>query len=228
MCGRYVLKASTLDLRRELHLDEHELPSIHPRYNVAPLQAVPVVTLSKPRQLTIAQWGLLPSWSSDASLAHKLINARVESLEQKKPFAGLLASQRCLIPCDGFYEWHQEGRTRVPYFIHDEADRILTMAGLWNRWRSPEGIEVDTFVVLTTAASPALVDLHDRMPVFLDTAARSVWLDARRETEPLRALLKPWDSSRLLRRQVSPYVGKVEHDDERCIAPASEVQLRLL
>ena len=227
MCGRYVLKASALDLQREFHLDE--VPQLTARYNIAPLQAAPIILDAAPRKLVVAQWGLLPRWAKSAKIAHQLINARAETLGQKAAFKELLAGHRCLVPCDGFYEWRKEGAQRLPHFIHPRDGQLLAMAGLWSRWRSPEGMDVDTFTVITTRASSELQGLHDRMPVFLDTEGRQRWLSGpTQDLASLEALLEPWQGTPLEITEVSQHVNAVSVDDARCLEPPATVQLRLL
>lgn len=227
MCGRYVLKASALELQKEFRLDE--VPQLHARYNIAPLQAAPVILDAAPKKLVLAQWGLLPRWAKDPKLAHQLINARAETLKEKAAFKELLADHRCLIPCDGFYEWRHEGPQRVPHFIHDAGNHLLAMAGLWSRWRSPDGLDVDTFTIITTRPTAQLAALHDRMPVFLDAEGRERWLSGPTADLPaLEELLKPWHASPLEITPVDTHVNSVAVDDERCLAPPTTVQLRLL
>ena len=227
MCGRYVLKASALDLQAEFHLDE--VPQLSARYNIAPLQAAPIILDAAPRKLSVAQWGLLPHWAKDAKLAHQLINARAETLTEKGVFKELLEKHRCLVPCDGFYEWRHEGKQRLPHFVHQENGHLLAMAGLWSRWRSPEGMDLDTFVIVTTRANGELQSLHDRMPVMLDAEGRQRWLSGpTHDLAALEELLHPWHQSKLEVTEVSQHVNSVTVDDQRCLEPPAVQQLRLL
>lgn len=162
-------------------------------------------------------------------MANRLINARAETLNEKNAFKPLLPGHRCLIPADGFYEWRREGAQRMPHFVHRSDGGLLAMAGLWSRWRSPDGLDVDTFTVITTRASAALQGLHDRMPVFLDAEGRQRWLSGPTHDLPaLEALLVPWHASSLAITPVSPVVNSVAVDDARCLEPPATVQLRLL
>jgi putative SOS response-associated peptidase YedK len=224
MCGRYVLKTSALDLERELHLEG--TPVVEARYNLAPLQAAPILLGFGPRQLTQARWGLLPRWAKDGRLASRLINARAETLAETNAFRDLLADHRCLVPCDGFYEWTRDGRQRTPHYIHAATPRLLTMAGLWSSWTSPEGLEVVTFTVVTTSANGTVRPLHDRMPVFLEGAGRETWL--RGPYQAAAPLLVPWAGAPLAEYQVGRAVNSVAVDDPRCLEPATAVQLSLL
>jgi putative SOS response-associated peptidase YedK len=62
---------------------------------------------------------------------------------------------------------------------------------LWERWHDPEGEEVETGTILTTAANELIRPLHDRMPVILDPAAEENWLDPNASADALHSLLVP-------------------------------------
>ncbi len=227
MCGRYTLKTSAIDLQREFNLDAE--PQLEARYNIAPTQAAPVIVDTAPRRLTLARWGLIPTWAKDARIAAKLINARSETLAEKPAFKDLLLDHRCLVPCDGFYEWRRHGKQKTPMFIEAPEHGPLAMAGLWTSWRSPEGVDVMTFTIVTTAANETVRPIHDRMPAFLDREARARWLSGpTKDAAALLELLRPWHAGPLRAYEVSPHVNAVAADDPTCIAPATTVQLTLL
>ena len=99
-----------------------------PRYNIAPTQPVPV-TRQNPngprRELSLMRWGL-PSWSKDMSGAAMMINARSETAATKPTFRDPLTNRRCLIPADGFYEWHRRGKAKQPYCFVSLLQGCLT------------------------------------------------------------------------------------------------------
>ena len=227
MCGRYVLKASALDLQAQFHLDE--VPQLFARYNIAPTQAAPIILDAAPRKLVVAQWGLVPHWAKDPKIAHQFINARAETLSEKGVFKELLEKHRCLVPADGFYEWRHEGKQRLPHFVHPPGGQLMAMAGLWSRWRSPEGMDLNTFVIVTTRANAELQSLHDRMPVLLDAEGRQRWLSgATHDFAALEELMHPWHQSKLEVTEVSTHVNSVAVDDPQCLQPPAVQQLRLL
>ncbi|MCC6358062.1 MAG: SOS response-associated peptidase family protein, partial [Phycisphaerales bacterium] len=82
MCGRYTLAANLDEVMDEFELSE-PIP-LSPRYNIAPTQpAIVVRPCGEPaagrREGSFLRWGLVPSWSRDASGAARLINARSET-----------------------------------------------------------------------------------------------------------------------------------------------------
>jgi putative SOS response-associated peptidase YedK len=221
VCGRYTLKLNPGDLARQLRVDETR--GLLPRYNIAPSQAAPIVTAVAPHQLTIAQWGLVPTWSTEAKLASRLVNARAETLSRKLSFRD---ARRCLVPCDGFYEWSRHGAQRTPHYFHPREPQVLTMAGLYAPWTTADGQVVTTFTIVTTRANEAVRALHDRMPVFLEGEGRERWLSGE-GVASLGELLGPWRGA-LASYQVEPHVNQVGVDDASCLAPARVVQLSLL
>lgn len=98
MCGRYALYGPTSRLREQFGAIIDALPpDFGPRYNVAPIQMLPVVR-QRPdgkRVVHLLRWGLIPSWSKDESIATRLINARGETLAEKPSFRSAYKARRC-------------------------------------------------------------------------------------------------------------------------------------
>ncbi len=221
MCGRFTLTATPDAVRRTFGLDE--TPSLEPRFNVAPGQDVATVSEDRDgrRVLVPRRWGLVPFWAKDPKLGARLVNARCESAAEKPAYRDALRRRRCLVPADGFFEWAHEGRgPRQPWYATRPDGICFAIAGLYERWRDPEGGWLETCVLLTTEANRRLAAVHDRMPVVLAPAAWPLWLDrAVREPEPLAGLLRPVADDEFELRAVSAHVNRTEHDDPECIAP---------
>ena len=223
MCARYTLKANPLELQEEFELAD--LPLLHPRYNIAPTQAAPIITALHPKQFTTARWGLIPSWAKSVSISTHTLNARAETVATKGVFKDAFALRRCLIPVDGFYEWQHAGKMRQPLHITLQSHRPFSLAGLWETWRTPEGLEVVSFTIITTDANEAIRSIHDRMPVFIAREDRHRWLTDDTHADQL---LKAWNGEPLQFLEVNPIVNKATVDDPRCLEPAKTVQLSLL
>src|SRR5690606_14191511 len=85
------------------------------RYNVATSQEVmAIVGSDKGNRVGTLRWGLVPSWAADPKIGYKMINARMETVDQKPSFKRLLSRRRCIIPADGFYEWKRNGKEKQP------------------------------------------------------------------------------------------------------------------
>jgi len=96
-----------------------EQPNFPPRFNVAPTQPVPVIIIENGvRHFRLMRWGFLPAWIKDPRQFSLVINARSETVLEKPAFKNAIKRRRCLIPADGYYEWHTSDNRKRPYFIH--------------------------------------------------------------------------------------------------------------
>jgi putative SOS response-associated peptidase YedK len=228
VCGRYDFEGvydhgDDLDFSRFFQVDVG-LALPRPRWNVAPTQEVAAIRRDPGdprRKLVLLRWGLIPSWAKDPAIGARMINARSETVATKPAFRAALRRRRCLIPATGFYEWQKLGRVRQPWRIVMRTRAPFAMAGLWERWSSPEGRAVETCAILTTAANELVAPLHDRMPVILPREAHDVWLDTEHAApETVLPLLCPYPAAELERYPVSRRVNDVRNDDRACVEPA--------
>jgi len=227
MCGRYRIS------RRKQILEEH-FDSVSgeedwiPRYNIAPTQPVPIIRQhpKEPvRKLSLVRWGLIPSWAKDASGSATMINARSETAGTKPAFRDALKSRRCLVPADAFYEWQRTGKTKQPFCFEVRDGELFAFAGLWDRWKAPDGMWVRSCSILTTVPNELTAMVHDRMPVILDPSNYDLWLDpSMTNLEAACDLLKPYDARLMRSYPVSPRINNVANDDGECSAPAETIQ----
>ena len=121
--------------------------------------------------------------------ATRPINARAETVASSGMCRGALASRRCIVPADAFYEWKAMADGKQPYAIARTDGAPLAFAGLWEGWRAPDGETLRTFTICTTEANADMARLHNRMPVILEREAWPVWLGEAVGDAP--ALLRP-------------------------------------
>lgn len=227
MCGRFTLATPAQQVAEHFGLDD--VPELSPRYNIAPTQPIAVVRRSADRPtplLELRRWGLVPAWAKDAAIGSRMINARLETVAEKPAFRTAFRRRRCLVPADGFYEWKPHPKRRKPHYIHLEGHQVFGLAGLFERWKSPEGQVVESCTVLTTAANARLHALHDRMPILLDPAHYEAWLDPE-QTDPdsILPLLRSQLSDRLRFHPVDFRVNNPRNDDAACIAPIESAEI---
>lgn len=226
MCGRYV-SASTLEqLTEQFEVDEVRTDPQPPRFNVAPsLDVYSIIERKGTRRLGTLRWGFLPTWAK--SLKDRApINARVETIHEKRMFASSFEKRRCLLPADGFYEWQaREGSTRKqPWYIHDPDGAPLALAGIWSVWRPPDADDdvepVFSCAIVTTAAAGRMVDLHSRMPVILPQRLWADWLDPEPQAAPhLQAVVASADVPRLEAISITDRVNNVRNDGPDLLEP---------
>lgn len=226
MCGRFRLGKGRQALKK--YFGAANEVEWEPRYNIAPTQDIVTVrqdAATPQRQLSLMRWGLIPSWSKDASGAAKMINARCESAADRPAFAQALELRRCLIPADGFYEWQRMGKSKQPYCIALANDDIFAFAGIWERWKAPDGNWIKSCSILTTSANELVRDVHDRMPVILPPESYDLWLDPGfKDRDGIADLLKPMSAAAMKKYPVSTRVNSVDNDDAECSAPSIQAQ----
>lgn len=226
MCGRYAASRSPDDLIVEYEaVDGTAGDGPAPDFNVAPTDPVHTVRTrvrDGQRELSVARWGLVPSWAGDRRGAAGKINARAETAHLLPAFRSAFARRRCLIPADGWYEWvartDRPGR-KAAYFMTPYDGGGITFAGLWESWGDPRLL---TVTILTTAAVDPMSTVHHRMPVLLSPDRHEAWLDPE-HPEPA-ALLRPAPEllAGLEIRPVGPRVGSVANDGPELTARYDE------
>ncbi|XP_010547833.1 PREDICTED: embryonic stem cell-specific 5-hydroxymethylcytosine-binding protein isoform X2 [Tarenaya hassleriana] len=231
MCGRARCTLRPDDVPRACH--RHGVPArfLHtdryrPSFNVAPGASMPVLRRDSGGDgngdgvaVHCMKWGLVPSFTKKTEKPDffKMFNARSESVSEKASFRRLLPKNRCLVAVEGFYEWKKDGSKKQPFYIHFKDGRPLVFAALYDSWQNSEGETLYTFTILTTSSSPALLWLHDRMPVILgDKDSVDMWLDDP-STSRLKTVLKPYESPDLVWYSVNPAIGKTSFDGPECI-----------
>jgi len=220
VCGRITLTSSGEELAEQFGLEI--APELQPRYNIAPSQDIATVRVEGEglRVCRFERWGLIPAWAKDPPRGSGLINARAETVADKPSFRAALRRRRCIVPADGFYEWVGKGRERRPHWFRMRDGALLAIAGLWESWTGPEGLEVESCAVITTEANSEMRRFHHRMPALLAPSDHACWLDPG-ERDPARVLplLAPCPSDWLTAVEVSRHVNSPRNDDPLCIEP---------
>ncbi|KAI7259562.1 hypothetical protein KC345_g10275 [Hortaea werneckii] len=214
MCGRYTITVTLDELMTRYFIGDTSFDQYSPKFNAAPMQYIPaVIHDGRQNKLGELRWGLLPSWSKEDKNAARLINARSESLLEKASFKGLVASRRCIIPADGFYDWKVYEGGKQPMRITMRDGQLFSMAGLYDIWVDPSGKRIATCTIITTASNSLMEEIHDRMPVILSRETEAQWLDRSNQDIPaLMKLLQPYDAGQMLAYPVSSAVGNVRND----------------
>lgn len=227
MCGRYTYLFTWKQLQRLMRLHEHPSAELSPRYNVAPTQFAPIVYVNAAMQriASLAQWGLLASWVNEPAAVVHPINARGETIFSSPMFRKPAASQRCLIPVSGFYEWQKPPDTHArkqPFWIGRSDRQPLFFAGLWDIWHdraADNSPPLQTFTIITTTPNALMAPIHDRMPVILSDSDHAAWLDPATDIHLVQGMIQPYLNSDLVAYPVSTRVNSPKTDHPSLIEP---------
>jgi putative SOS response-associated peptidase YedK len=225
MCGRYTLtEADPQRIASRFEFDEHGIdPDALGRFNVCPTENVLIADAEGSRAV---RWGLVPSWTKAIGKGPALINARVETVATKSPFAKLLArpERRCLVIADGWYEWLRPETPkgdRVPFRYTVDGGAPFAFAGLWS-WARIEDEWLASATILTTTANAVCAPVHDRMPCVLSgPEAEAAWLSPDVDVPAALDLLEPLANARCTAAPANPAVNKAGVEGpELLVAPA--------
>lgn len=184
------------------------------RYNIAPTQTAPVLRIINGSLVTSdMRWGFAPRWMKDPGKAQ--INARSETVFEKRMFSQAARTQRCLVPASGWYEWQPTNDGKQPWALHMPDYAPFAFAGLWTAGNG-KGAPEENFLTLTTAPSSQVASIHHRMPVILDAEGCRRWLDPAAKQEQLSPLLGSWQGELAMHR-VSTQVSNPKHHGPECL-----------
>jgi putative SOS response-associated peptidase YedK len=211
MCGRYRRTTREEELARIYHIPIPAQPDLPISYNIAPSQPVLAIRFNpetKQRSLDTLVWGLVPYWSKDGNTG--FINARAERIDMASAFRRPFQKRRCLIPADGFYEWHKTPEGKVPYSIEMKNGSPFVFAGLWDGWQNPHTKEwLRTCVIITGEPNDLVAQIHNRMPAILATETHDAWLSG----ESGKEILRPFPANEMTARPISKRINKPENND---------------
>jgi putative SOS response-associated peptidase YedK len=235
MCGRFTeTKVDPGLIAARFGVHESAVPGeTLGRFNVCPTE--PVLAVCGEREARALRWGLVPPWARKLGGGYEPINARSETLLEKRVFAPLVASgeRRCLVVADGWYEWLKPERPRgdrIPFRYTVDGGELFAFAGLWDE-RRVGGERVASVTILTTTANPVCAPVHDRMPCVLASPdAEAAWLAPEVDADAALELLLPLEGARTTAAPANPAVNRAGVEGpELIVAPPPEepAQLRL-
>ncbi|XP_039947782.1 abasic site processing protein HMCES [Bactrocera tryoni] len=232
-----------------------------PSYNMTPTDITPVIVSTdhfcddgnneefntQSQVIVPMMWGMIPFWHKGDYRRHGLStnNCRLEHMLESKLYRGpFRRGQRCVVLCEGFYEWQttksakpSERAAHLLYMPQAEgvkmynkstwtADNVnlLKMAGLFDIWEDENGDKIYSYSIITFESSKIMSWLHHRMPAILETEQQvNDWLDFKRVTDDeALATLRP--ATKLEWYRVSSYVNNSRNKSEQCNKPIELIQ----
>lgn len=169
---------------------------------VYPLGLAPFIRLAEDgsgnKVVEGGQFGLLPFFAKEIAYGRRTYNARTETVDTLPSFKEAWArGRRCIIPAEAVYEHCYESGKAVRWCIQQSGAVPMGLAGIYRRWRAPNGQELWTFAMLTVNADghPVFQRMHKpgdekRMVAILDPAEYDRWLMC--PLNEAKTMLKQW------------------------------------
>lgn len=195
MCGRYFVDRDTYrdaeDLaRKDGGVFDIALPET--KNDIFPSMKSLVVTGSEGLlSPALMNWGF-----PGRDKGQLLINARSETVTEKRAFSESVRLRRCVIPAKGFYEWDRE-KNKAEFSLDGEP--TIWLAGFYNFLDGE-----NRYIILTTAANESMISTHDRMPLLIMEQDIRNWIfddnllgDFLKAVPPLLARHQEYEQMRL-------------------------------
>ena len=185
MCGRFELNTEFNNLPKVLKQDyPNGLDTKYETQNlIKPTDPVLVIKNEGKIKTTFMYWGFIPPWVNNPfdKKRPRPFNARSETVEEKNLFSGSWRHKRCLIPASGFFE--------KKYRIRKANFETFWLGGIWSKWTSSDGAEIESCCVLTTEPNDLIKPLHHRMPVVVPNGYEDQWTELVKDSDELKGLL---------------------------------------
>ncbi len=205
MCGRYVI-TNPVSKTEKLVKSAIQVEDID-NYNAHPYQKLPIMKKYKNgKTLENLKWGLIPSWAKEKDFK-ALINARLETIDEKISFKKLIKNFRCIAVADGFYEWNRDKENKIPYYFMREDKRPIFFAAIY---------EIDKFCLITEEASDNIKEIHHRQPVILNENDINQYLNLELSGSNF---LKDCKKPNLIYHKISKEVNKPTNNTASLIQP---------
>ena len=209
MCNLYANTMPVDAMRQIFGVAQAEIGNAEPLTAIFPKARAPIVGADADgrRWLRHAQWGfVLPQVSQKTGqpIQPKSVNnARDDKLRQSRFWQQSFETRRCLIPATSYAE--ATGLRPATYVWFGVKGAPLrppfAMAGIWRRFRGPDGAgEILTSSMVTTGPNALTRQTHpDRMPMILDPADYDLWLHGT--PDQAFALIRPYPLERMVIHQ---------------------------
>ncbi len=170
MCGRYVV-TNPVSKTKKIVKTAIKVEDIE-NYNAHPYQELPVIKkYINGNTLENLKWGIKPMWAKKKDYK-PLINARIETIDEKISFKKLIKLNRCIAVADGFYEWKREEKVKIPNYFFREDKKIMYLAAIYLN---------SEFCFITENASENVKRIHHRQPVILNEIDINKYLNIEHE-----------------------------------------------
>jgi len=168
--------------------EAHAAPNLEPQPETRPTDAAPIFRRRDDGvEMVSARWWFVPWWHKGTLKEFKLatFNARSETAATSRTFRDSFKQRRCLVAAEGWYEWTGDKGQKTKWRFTPKGDAPICFAGLWDRCKTADAGEVESFTIITQPAGSTLNAYHDRAPVVLQQRDWSAWLDLEADPRPL-------------------------------------------
>jgi putative SOS response-associated peptidase YedK len=220
MINRYTL-VNIEYVRNSFELDE-ELAK--PIYNAFPTKKLPIILIGDNEKVSFNHWGSNDQFSRNNTLAKRLINVDVSKVKKSNILTNQFKTNRCLIPCDGFYFWKNiNSIVTRPCFFKYKKDKLTYCIGIMESFEDFSGNKYMYFYFLTSPSSLEWKNFTSRIPLFFDMRYLDIWFNKKSTLKKLLPFTNSLKFNDFSYHIVSPYFENKKIDDKSLIEPKNSL-----
>lgn len=172
MCGRYLYDKNDQILfdyyekinNRGVDVSDLRDGTIFPSNQVVTLGANPDGEIVS----GITRWGFTGFTPSQL-----MINARVETLREKKTFRGPFEGQRIVFPMSAFFEFSEDKEA----YTFSDSGRVIYAGGFYRIYPDKKtGQKQAESIIITTEPDEVVSPIHNRMPLLIPEGDIAKWI----------------------------------------------------
>jgi len=178
MISRYTLY-TIAEISKRFSITAGLPKGVKPQYNISPTTIAPVIIdIDGSPTVKLMGWGLLPKNAKDTNsvFRYKTYNIPSETIFTKHSWDVAVRQSRCLIPANGFFELAGSDKQKA-YYAQPQDSSLIAFAGVYSSWQDTDGVDHDTFSIITVKSNDNIPNSSGRMPIIIKLEDEARWLD---------------------------------------------------
>ncbi len=196
----------------------------NPIYNAYPTKKLPIITLNESQKITFENWGATNDFSKNKILPDRLVNVSLTRIQKSNIYINQFKSERCLIPCDGFFFWkNYKSKEKIPYYFTLVKEKLIYCVGIRDSFEDFNGLKFSFYYFITNPSTGNWKDFTTKIPLVFDMRYFDIWLDRRSTLKKLIPFMSVLKFDDLKNHTVSPYFENKNKDDFSLIKPINSL-----
>ena len=165
MCGRFTSTEKKINIKK-LFPHSQIINYTNKSYNVSPSDLINVVYENNNNFIIDTFNWSYSFFNKQNNNTQFVINARIETINNKYLFKDSFVRRKCLIVANGYYEWRKIDNQKQPYLISIPRNELLFFGAIW-RTEIRNNKQTKVVCIITKEANQKLSYIHDRMPLIM-------------------------------------------------------------
>ena len=222
MCTRYTIVSVSNAIEQEFQAEFQY--TYQKMYHAHFGHEMPVILAGEESRIVGLRWGLIPFWSREPNLKFHNINSSARNIVKNAAFRVPIRRRRCLVLANCFFIWSRtEQGSKMPYVVYDGKQRLMSFAGIWDSWVSPDKTKIiRSFSIVTAPSIKRIWPYTKSMPVIIPPGRRRKYLRQSTPLMDVMRLLRTPESDSINLYPVSEKVNNFHENSRDILLPVGQ------